>query len=60
MACCCSTGERSISLIDTDSWQVVSRFHAGQYPQSPVFSADGKRLYLCDSSGNAVWVIALG
>ncbi|WP_213936603.1 hypothetical protein [Pseudomonas sp. dw_612] len=60
LACCCSAAERSVSIIDTGTWQVVSRFKAGRYPQSPVFSADGRRLYLCDSSGDAVWVIALG
>ncbi|KPN89973.1 YncE family protein [Pseudomonas nunensis] len=60
LACCCSAAERSVSFIDTGTWQVVSRFKAGQYLQSPVFSADGRRVYLCDSSGNAVWVIALG
>ncbi|RON53868.1 YncE family protein [Pseudomonas frederiksbergensis] len=59
LACCCSAAERNISIIDTGTWQVVSRFQAGEYPQAPVFSADGKRLYSCDSSGDAVWVVAL-
>ncbi|MGF6125010.1 DNA-binding beta-propeller fold protein YncE [Pseudomonas frederiksbergensis] len=59
LACCCSAAERSVSIIDTGTWQVVSRFQAGEYPQAPVFSADGKRLYICDSSGDAVWVVAL-
>ncbi|MFJ7792461.1 YncE family protein [Pseudomonas sp. NPDC096950] len=60
LVCCCSAADRSVSIIDTETWQVISRFKAGQYPQSPVFGADGRRLYLCDASGNAVWVIALG
>lgn len=59
LACCCSAAERNVTIIDTATWQVVSRFQAGLYPQSPVFSADGTRLYLCDSFGNAVWVVAL-
>jgi DNA-binding beta-propeller fold protein YncE len=59
LACCCSAAVRSVSIIDTRTWQVVSQFQAGEYPQSPVFSADAKRLYLCDSTGNAVWVMAL-
>ena len=60
LACCCSAAERNVSIIDTETWQVISRFKAGQYPQGPVFSVDGRRLYICDSCGDAVWVIALG
>lgn len=59
LACCCSASERRLTIIDTATWQVVSRFQAGEYPQGPAFSADGSRLYVCDASGDTVWVVAL-
>lgn len=59
LACCCSAGERTVSIIDTVSRRSIHTFTAGEYPQSPVFSRDRQKLYVCDSSADAIWVFAL-
>lgn len=52
------TNERgnTITVIDTDSWDVIAEFFGGNRPRGIAVNPDGTRLYVCASDDNLVRV----
>ena len=48
--------DNTISVIDTDSWEVIHQFNGGNRPRGITLSPDGTKLYVCASDDNLVRV----
>ncbi|SFU19695.1 YVTN family beta-propeller repeat protein [Sedimentitalea nanhaiensis] len=46
----------TITVVDTDSWEVIAEFFGGNRPRGITVSPDGKLLYVCASDDNIVRV----
>ena len=55
----CAAPRSTICVIDVAKRRIVSKIPAGHNAMSPVCSADGKTLYVCDRFNNAVGIIDL-
>jgi YVTN family beta-propeller protein len=60
LAVACGEVEGRVVLLDPESGSVIRTFKAGHSPRSPVVSADGRVLYVCNRFSNDVSVIDLG
>ncbi len=49
--------DNTLSVIDTESYEVVQTIKVGKRPRGIVFSRDYKRLYICASDSDAVQVL---
>ena len=52
------TNERgnSVTVLDSESWEVIATFPAGNRPRGITISPDGKELYVCASDDDTVRV----
>ncbi|MFX7705201.1 beta-propeller fold lactonase family protein, partial [Acinetobacter baumannii] len=46
--------DNTVSVIDSDSLEVVRTFPVGRRPRGLTFSKDGRSLYVCASDSDAV------
>jgi len=48
--------DNSVSVIDTDKWEVIKTFKVGQRPRGVILSNDAKWLIVCTSDENLIQV----
>ena len=46
----------TVTVIDSESWEVIAEFNAGNRPRGITISPDGKELYVCASDDDVVRV----
>ena len=46
----------TITVVDSETWEVITEFPAGNRPRGITASPDGKHLYVCASDDNVVRV----
>ena len=44
----------TITVVDTDTWEVLTEFPGGNRPRGITVSPDGTKLYVCASDDNLV------
>lgn len=57
LAVSCADSQSTIAIVDCESGELARSFPAGHTAMSPVFSPDGKRLYVCNRFDNNVSVL---